>query len=189
MNEIAWQERVSKHVWPLQIIVAALVAGCVFFLVVTLIVPPPGAERAGDGRPLQITWVALAFLVVMLVARCVFPTIVVRKGRRQIARGTFSLPQAREAPLQGPREELEQMGDADPLFMLYQTKTIIGAAMIEGMTFFMLIAYLTERQAIALGIAIALILAVAAHMPTRTGVIHWIEDQLRFVEEERAFGR
>jgi hypothetical protein len=146
MNEIAWQERVSKRTWPLQIIVAALVAGCVF------------------------------------------PTIVVRKGRRQIARGTFSLPQNRDAPLQGPREELDQMGDAGRLFLLYQTKTIIGAAMIEGITFFMLIAYLAERQAVALGIAVALILAVAAHMPTRTGVIHWIEDQLRFVEEERAFG-
>ena len=147
MNEIAWQERVSKRVWPLQIIVAAL------------------------------------------VARCVFPTIVVRKGRRQIARGTFSLPQTREAPLQGPREELEQMGDAGRLFVVYQTKIIIGAAMIEGVTFFMLIAYLVERQTVVLRIAVALILAVAAHLPTRSGVIHWIEDQLRFVEEERALGR
>jgi hypothetical protein len=189
MNEIGWQEQVSKRVWVLQVIVAALVAGCVFFLAVTLIVPGPGAERAGEGRPLQVTWIALAFLAVMLVARCVFPTIVVRKGRRQIARGTFSLPQTREAPLQGPREELEQMGDAGPLFMLYQTKTIIGAAMIEGITFFMLIAYLVERQAVVLGIAVALILAIAAHMPTRTAVIHWIEDQLRFVEEERGLER
>jgi hypothetical protein len=189
MNEMAWQERISKRVWVLQVIVTALVVGCVFFLVVAILVPGPGAERAGEGRPLQITWVALAFLAVMLVARCVLPTIVVRKGRRQIARGTFSLLQTREAPLQGSREELEQMGDAGPLYMLYQTKTIIGAAMIEGITFFMLIAYLVERQVVALGIAVALILAIAAHMPTRAGVIHWIEDQLRFVEEERGLER
>ena len=189
MNEVVWQEQVSKRVWPLQVIVAALVAGCAFFFVVALILPPPGAHGVAGERPLQITWVALAFLFVIVAARFVLPTIVVRKGRGGIARGTFSLPQTRDAPLQGSREELEQMGDAGRLFVLYQTKTIIGAALIEGVTFFMIIAYLAERQMLALGIAIALILAVAAHMPTRAGVVHWIEDQLRFVEEERAFGR
>ncbi len=189
MNEAAWQERVSKRVWVLQTIVAALVAGCTFFLVIALFVPGPAAHGGGGERSSALTYIAMVFLGATVVIRCVVPTLVVRKGRGAIARGTFSLPQGRQTPLQGDREELEQMGDAGRLFVLYQTKTIVGAALIEGVTFFMTIAYLTERNTVALAIAVALILAVAAHMPTRAGVIHWIEDQLRLVEQERALGR
>jgi hypothetical protein len=189
MNEVAWQEQVSKRVWVLQIIVAALVAGCVFFLVIVLVSHGSAVGGAiGDGLT-PLAWFALSFLALMAVTRVVVPAAIVRHGRRTIARGTFSLSRARQLPLQGDREELEQMGDAGRLFVLYQTKTIVGAALIEGVAFFMMIAYLAERQALALGIAIALILAVAAHMPTRTGVVHWIEDQLRLVEEERSLGR
>jgi hypothetical protein len=189
MNESNWQEWVSKRVFVLQIIVAALVAGCTFFLVIALLVPGPGAQGAGGERPLQFTWIAAAFMAAVIAARLVVPTIVVRNGRSSIARGTFSFPWDRDTGSQAEGEELKQMGDAGPLFMLYQTKTIIGAALLEGVTFFMTIAYLIERSPIALGLAVALILAVAAHMPTRTGVVHWIEDQLRFVDDERSLGR
>jgi hypothetical protein len=189
MNEIEWQEQISKRVRVLQVIVAALVAGCVFFLVVAIFVPEPGARGAGDGHPPLLTWIALAFTGADLVARIVVPTIVVRAGRGRVARGTFSLPQGRESTSQSGREEFQQLGDAGLLFILYQTKMILGAAMIEGATFLMIIAYLVERQTLALAIAVALILAVAAHLPTRTGVVHWIEDQLRFVEEERSLDR
>jgi hypothetical protein len=189
MNEAAWQEQVSKRVWVLQMIVAALVAGCVFFLVIVLVSHGSAVGGAiGDGLT-PLTWVALSFLALMAVSRAIVPAVIVRQGRRSIARGTFSLSQARQLPLQGDREEVEEMGDAGRLFVLYQTKTIIGAALIEGATFFIIIAYLVERNTVALGIAVALILAVAAHIPTRTGVVHWIEDQLRLVAEERSLGR
>jgi hypothetical protein len=65
----------------------------------------------------------------------------------------------------------------------------VGAAIIEGATFLMLIAYMTERFTPVLAIAVVLIVAIAAHMPTRSGVVHWIEDQLRLVDEERSMGR
>jgi hypothetical protein len=192
MNEIPWQERVSKRVLPLQIIVAALVAGCTFFLVIALVVPPgQGRDAAGDAAQpqLMLTWIGLAFVAAIVVARAVVPTVIVRTGRRRIAQGTFQLPQPHVMSQGEGREPLEELSNAGPLFMLYQTKTIIGAALFEGATFFMIVVYLVERQTLALGIAIALILAVAAHMPTRTGVVHWIDDQLRFVDDERSLGR
>jgi hypothetical protein len=135
---------------------------------------------------LQLTYVALAFLAAAIVARCVVPGVIVRAGRRNIARGAFPLSDARGAAQESSRTALERMGDAGKLLTLFQTKTILGAALFEGVAFFMLIAYMVERCTPILAVAIGLILAIAAHMPTRSGVVHWIEDQLRLVDEERS---
>jgi len=192
MNDTDWRERIAKLVRIPQIIVAALVAGCVFFLVVVLLVPGgPGPAAGGDAaRPQPVlTWIGLVFVATIAIVRAVVPTVMVRNGRRRIAQGTFQPPQARVKSHQKAQQQLEEMGDAGQLFGLYLIKTIIGAALPEGATFLMLIAFMTERQTLALGVAVALILAVAAHLPTRTGVIHWIEDQLRLVEAERSLER
>lgn len=189
MNESDWRPRVAKFVWPLQIIVAALAAGSLAFLIVVLVVAGSGLGDAGHQDPWMITWVALAFLTVAIVARTVVPSAIVRQGRKKIAQGTFQLPQARQTSQQPSLDILAQMGDPGKLLVLYQIKTIVGGALLEGVAFFLLIAYMIERQTAALGLAAALIVAIALHMPTRSGVVQWIEDQLRLVDEERAMGR
>ena len=84
---------------------------------------------------------------------------------------------------------LERTGDAGQLFVVFQTRTIVAGALLEGTAFFALITYMIERSPLALTLAVLLILGVAVHFPTRSGVIRWIEDQLRLVERERQFGR
>jgi hypothetical protein len=187
VSDASWEEQVAKSVWPLQIIVAALVAGCGFFLVIVLAVGGPAAGNAGDERPLVVSYLALAFLVAVIAARCIVPVVIVRTGRRNIAQGTFPTTQtpARDEPQPSPSPER----DAAMLLTLFQAKTIVGAALIEGVAFFMLIAYMVERFTPILAVAVVLILVIAAHMPTRSGVVHWIEDQLRLVDEERSMGR
>jgi len=187
VSEESWQEQVAKSLLPLQIIVGALVAGCVVFLVIVLVAGGAAAGDAGNQRPLAVSYMALAFLGAAIAARCIMPGIVVRAGRRNIARGTY--PCAQPENRQGESLSPGPPGDAGGLLTLFQTKTVMGAAIIEGVTFFMLIAYMVERWTPILAVAVVLILVIAAHMPTRSGVIHWIEDQLRLVEEERSLGR
>jgi hypothetical protein len=49
--------------------------------------------------------------------------------------------------------------------------------------------YAVARSPIVLIVAIALIVCVAAHFPTRSKVFAWIEDQLLLIEQERQSGR
>lgn len=192
MNDAPWQEDVPKFVRMMQIIVGALVMGSVLFLAIVLLIPTaakPGAEQAGEPGTPFLSYVALAYLGAAILAWVVVPGMVVRAGRRSIARGTFRLLAFDERASEAKREALEQMGDAGRLLMLFQTKTIVATAVLEGATFFMLIAYMIERFTPVLVVAVATIGVIAAHMPTSRGVIHWIEDQLRLLGEERSLGR
>ena len=89
----------------------------------------------------------------------------------------------------GGLELPEEAGDAGKLYMLLQSRTIVAAALLESPGFFWGIIHLLTHSPLSLIAAILLILGVAAHFPTRSRVIHWIENQLRLVDEERRFGR
>jgi hypothetical protein len=75
--------------------------------------------------------------------------------------------------------------DARSLLPVYQTKTIISAAMFEGLGFFGTIAYLVEGNPISLGLAVLMILGVAGHFPTPGRIVGWVERQLEAIEVER----
>jgi hypothetical protein len=65
----------------------------------------------------------------------------------------------------------------DSLLAVYQMRTIIAAALLEGAVFFMAVAYLLEGHVLALGLGALLALAVAAHFPTAAGVAAWVDEQ------------
>lgn len=182
MNAASWEEQVANQVRILQIIVGALVSGCLFFLVIVLVVDPAAGHRS-----LAISYVAAAFLIGAIGARSVVPGLLVRAGRKNIARGTF--PAAQAAAHDESQQTPSPDRDAAMLLTLFQAKTIVGAAILEGVTFFLLIAYMVERFTPMLAIAVVLILLIAAHVPTRSRVVRWIEDQLRLLDEERSLDR
>jgi hypothetical protein len=64
-------------------------------------------------------------------------------------------------------------------------KTIFAAAVLEGAAILLLIAHLVEDSPLSLGVAIVLIVVLAAHFPTESRVDGWIEDQTRLLDEER----
>jgi hypothetical protein len=79
--------------------------------------------------------------------------------------------------------------DAGKLVMVYQTKMIVAAALLEGGCFLALYAYMTERQWPSLTMAAFLLLCMLAHFPTLDRVEAWIDEQLRRVEEQRQLSR
>ncbi len=182
MLDSQWQDELTHVLRTLQIIVGALIAGCTAFLVIVLI-QAPGAG-AGGGQPL-VTYIAIAFAVLALVARVVVLGAITARGRRSIVRGTWRL-----SAIQSGRYAnfVDRTGDAGKLAMVHQTGTIVAGAILEGATFFLLAAYMLEPQTLSLVVAIALIFGLATHIPTRSRLIHWIEDQVELLGQERQRG-
>jgi hypothetical protein len=151
-----------------QIIVAALVAGCLFFLLIVLLILPGelGGWEVGWNKP--VTMVAIVGAFGILAARIIVPGVVTAQMLRQLAR-------------RAPQEP-----DWKDLFGVYQTTLIIKAAMLEGAIFLLLVAHMVERSPWTLALAVALLAAVLLHMPTPLRVEEWIQRQSRAVEEQRS---
>ena len=189
MSERPWQNDVGRQVRALRIIVAALVGGVLLFFLVVLVSSPFAAGKAEAERPV-ITWIALAFAGLSVVLRLVVPGAVVSSARRKILRGEYD--PARRAS--GDRRQqldafFQRTGDAGRLMIVYMSTTILAAAILEWAAFFLLVAYMVERHIPGLVVAVALALAIAAHMPSRARVFAWIEGQLRRLDEARQFRR
>jgi len=185
-TEWPWAEEIARRVRMAQIIVLALVGGCVMFLAVALMASG-GGGRDGQETP-TLVYVAILLTAGAILARLVVPAAIMTRGRQQIAEGTWQVPGGR-ADAARLEEFLEKTGDAGRLWLLFLTQTIIGAALLEGVAFFWIIVSLVTQSAFALGAGVVLIVGVLLHFPTKGRVRHWIEGQLRMVEEQRALRR
>ncbi|MGO8689208.1 MAG: hypothetical protein ACLQLG_06205 [Thermoguttaceae bacterium] len=178
MRDDSWQEAVGQFTLALQIIVAALVAGVLFFLAVVLLVVRPAIHPPGI-----LTAVAVVFAGMMVVARAVVPRAVVAMARRRILAGTFQLPG--RGPWGNQGQDIAADDDGRRLLAVYQQKTIMGAAMLEGCAFLAAIVYLAEGSLPSLALAAVLLVGIAAHFPTRGRITDWIQRQLELLEQER----
>jgi hypothetical protein len=174
MRDDSWQESVGKFTLTLQVFVAALVAGHLFFLAIVLLV-----VGVANHPPGLFTAMAAALTCAILIARAVVPRVLVAAARRQILAGTFRVSGG------GRGQRVAAGDDAHCLLAVFQQKTIVGAAMLEGCAFFATIAYHVEGSLPSLGLAVALLLGVAAHFPTQARVTDWVGRQLELLEQER----
>ncbi|MEE8451385.1 MAG: hypothetical protein V3R99_05695 [Thermoguttaceae bacterium] len=181
MSDSHWQNELAPVLRTMQIVVGSLVVGCLTFLVVAFV----GSDRAALAPQFPImTYMAIGFTFVILVVRMIVPGMIVAQGRRRITEGTWKLPAGRGSqPINA--EFIERTGDAGKLAMLFMIQMIVAAALLEGAVFFGLVAYTVERSPLALIVAIILIIGVGLHFPTRSRLVHWIEDQLTLMEQER----
>jgi hypothetical protein len=176
-----------------QIIIGAMIMGvAVFLAIVILVVPtimapglPPGAGGAvagpvGPQVPL-ITYTAAALGAMGLVMSYVVPGLFVVSVRRQAARGGWPDATAGKPVLPGE----DPLADAPRrLLPLYQTQLLVGAAIIEGMAFFATLAYMLERNKIALAIAGFLLGCLASRFPTADRINRWLERQLDLLRND-----
>lgn len=163
-----------QDVLQLQIVVGAMIGGCLFFLAIALVLRVQGAFGAAAKQPI-VTYVAVGFAVLALAARVIVPAAVVRSGRGRLA--------ARQAGSSDPAETTRE------LWRLLTTRTIVAAALLEGATFFSLVAYMLEGSPLALVIAVLLIVGLGMHMPTRSTAAGWIERQTAALKQEQQWGR
>jgi hypothetical protein len=183
-------QRLKPAIMTLRIIVVALATGVVAFAVTAIVIRVQQAVApANDTAELLTTLGIVAAPVAFLLSRFV-PGLIVATSRRQIASGQYGSP-AESNPHQtgGPQSSLRQLGDDGKLFTVYQTKTIISAALLEGAAFLNIVAYLLGGSPIALGLGLLLALAIVALFPRNSRVVEWIEGQRRLMAEEKLLAR
>lgn len=191
MSISSWQDNVRSAVRTPQIVVVGLVLGCLVFMGVVLSVPmqPAAAGDAPVGPGAEgpmMTYMAMGFVLLAILARVVVVPLVVATIRRKIAEGTWP-PEDYQA--QGSYHRVvESDPTAGKLAILYLMKTIIGGAIIEGAAFFLLVAYMMEASPLSIGLAVVLVVLLALHFPTAGGMISWIEQQLDELRMRDQFG-
>jgi hypothetical protein len=183
-----------------QIIVLALIMGVASFLAIVMFLvptsinpaPAPAPAAGGPGAPALpgmagttmplITYIAVGMGVAGLVLSFVIPSVIVASARRKIAKGTWTPPATRD--LTQPAQ-IYPAGDTGGLAYVYQTQLIIGSALSEGMAFFATIAYMLERNPLALGMALILLASLIIRFPTRGRVNAWIDQEQSKLQKER----
>ncbi len=173
-----------QHIRSIQIIVAALVVGCLSFLGIVVFVIDAPAQPVGAGDGLVITLAAVGMAAVNVALRFFLPTAIANAARRKISRGTWKLPAAQPASPK-LRDFLETTGDAGKLMLVLMARTLLATALLEGAAFLAIIAYMVEGPLFALALAIGLVVGVACHFPSRSSVIRWIASQLKLIDGER----
>jgi hypothetical protein len=115
-----------------------------------------------------------------LVLSFIIPGVVVASARRQIAKGIWT-------PMSDPTKsgKIYPAGDTGKLAVVYQLQLIIGSALCEGVAFFAAIAFMLERNPLALGMAVILLVCLAIRIPTRDRVNAWIDQQQSMLQTER----
>ena len=189
-TENDWRGQIGPLLLTMRIVVLALTAGCLIFMAIVFVIVQPGQAPAADNNsPPIVTYVALGFAGAAIVLRMIVPKIIESAAKKRIADGTWQglVPIAGQQYAQNA-ELVERLGDAGKLLGVLYIRTIIGGAILEGSAFFALIVYLIEQSPLALAAAVVLIIGVALNFPTRSGTIHWIEDQLARIEQLRRFG-
>jgi hypothetical protein len=168
-------DRLSVCLRITRIIVAALALGVVGFAVIAVV------QREQNPAPLPpqpvLTYLGLGFGGVMIVLQAVVPGLMTNQLRRKIASGTW--------PLRSPARPEVPPDDAGKLCLLFQSRTITGAAFVEGAAFFLLVAYLIEGQLIALGGAAVMLVLLLVRFPTRLGLESWLGEQQERLNQER----
>jgi hypothetical protein len=187
-----------------QIIVGALITGVSIFLVIATVVDlglepgvgPPAGVGAGvgaqpAGQPAQsvpfLTYIALAVGAGCLPISFIVPSLVAKQQRLAMAGGKSSPDQS---PASTPAQRPEAVRTA-PIGLpgAYLNQLIVGAAMNEGAAFFTVIAYLIEKNPIALAVALVLIAGLIARFPTAGRVERWIEQQQEKLREDQLQAR
>jgi hypothetical protein len=166
-------------VGTIQIIVCALAAGVITFLAVTILVIPQAAQAASP-KPPFLTYTSLGMAIVVVVAWLFVPGLAAAGMKKAIIDGKSddwgivkNLPNAAE------------LGYVVPLAVVFQTKTIIAAALLEGAAFFCTVAYLIEHQPIALYVAVALAILILTQIPTLSRFESWLDSESTSLEQMR----
>lgn len=134
------------------IIVGALMFGLLNFAGIALLV---GRNAKPEG-PVMLSYLGLGGATVMMVLRFVIPGLVTAAATRR-------------SEDQTPEVFRQQLGTT------YQTKTIIGNALLEGAGFFNCVAYIVTGSVLNIGAVAALLTIMAITFPSQTQFDNWAD--------------
>jgi hypothetical protein len=155
----------------MQIIAGTLILGVAITLTVFVVLRALGNPQPPPLVPI-LTYVGVGFALIAVIAHFIVPRSVLKNSAGRIQwdnEPVFSTAPADPERSPGSRE-LSGLA-------LYQTRMIIGMALLEGAAFYQGIAYYLEGQPLALGLGCLLLLGLIVQFPTRSRVERWLENQ------------
>jgi hypothetical protein len=173
------REYAQTAVRTIQIIVAALAAGVIAFIGVAIFLVAQNVQAAVPDRPF-LTYTSLGMAAAVVIAWLFVPRLVAAGMKKAILDG-----QSEKWGIVKNMPNATNLGYVVPLAVVYQTRTIIAAALLEGAAFFCTVSYLIEHQPIALYVAIALAFLILAHIPTVSRFETWLESESTEIEQTR----
>jgi hypothetical protein len=168
---------VGMMVQVMQIIVFALTLGVVFFGVTVVVARGVPAEAFRANGPL-LGWIAVGFTAAILAVRPVALAVMTAAARKGKATNFGTGAHAASAP---PfiRELQQRLPMVARWIQAYQTRLIVGCALLEGAAFFNLVACFAEPWIGNLAVAGVLVSMLLLQFPTRDRVVDWVGQQIR----------
>ncbi len=174
------QTNAAIQVRVTQIITIALAMSCAAFLAVAIVLRTGDDAKPKPEMPM-LTYAAIGVAAMCIIGRFVVPSVVVVSGRRAIVRETAAANETAKttASSDPPADSVSR------LYTLFQAKTIVAGALLEGPAFLAIVAYWIEGSVVGLVVAGVLIVGILLGFPQRTSVEHWIEEQWHELSRER----
>jgi hypothetical protein len=171
-----------------QIIVFGMVMGVLIFAGMTIFIRQAGKHEEVTEFQQLLPELALLAAVPALVASWRLSQRIVRLSRTAIVQGTAGSAR-QQPPVDEMSKLLASLGDAGMLCGIFQTQTIVSAAILEGAAFFNATAYLLTGNAMSLVTALLLTVVIASKFTTPARLVDWIDAQLQLINEEKQFAR
>jgi hypothetical protein len=136
----------------------------------------PGNAKS-DNQPL-VAFIGLAFAAIILVVREIVPNVIITSARKKIANDNWQPPQQAASPV--PKDATPE----EKFLFIYRSRLIIRAALLEGAAFFNLAAFFIHHQWWSFAIAAIFAAVNLSTIPTRDGLLSWIDRQVELLAFE-----
>lgn len=187
-DESTWESQHRTSLMVLRIIVFALAMGCLTFMLIALVTT--GGKMTWESLSLQkpISFVGLAMIVPFFGGWLIVPPIIEAAQRRMLLARLRQSASASIPPKGDRRPQLESQVEPLAFWGIYQARTIAAAAIVEGATFLLLVAFFVEHSAWTLLAAGALTVAILLHMPTNGRMMAWADRQWQRIANDLDLG-
>jgi hypothetical protein len=162
-----------------QIIVGAMGIGVATFFGIAILLVQQHAQFARAGSR-GLTYASIAVALLVTVAYMIVPRLIGERMRQAVIDGKSD-----DWGIVKNMPNADKLGDLVPIMAIYQTRMIVGIALLEGAAFLACIAYLFEHRRITIIIAAALLVGILSQLPTFARVEAWAEDELAETEQLR----
>ncbi|MGH7202531.1 MAG: hypothetical protein ACREJB_18135 [Planctomycetaceae bacterium] len=160
------ERRARQMVLTMQIITGGLMFGPLIFGAIAVIIAGDAPPQEGPVSLIGMAFFALSLLLYAIVPRFIGRSAVSTVGKDRDAR-EIGEPTRVDT---GPEKRL-------PFYAAYQTRVIIGFALLESAAFFNLVAYMFEHHWWSLSLAAVPVLIMMAAFPTPRKIDRWAETQ------------
>ena len=173
------REFCRTSVRTMQVIIGAMILAVLSFLGYVVFMMPQQGQLPIGAQPI-ISYAAAAMAVAVTIAWLIVPGNVTSRMRHSLIEDR-SLSTSSGNNFSTP----EQLGETVPLVGAYQTRLIIGAALLEGAAFFAVTAFMLEHQSFVLYVAGVLLLLLFSQFPTASRLESWVKSESANIQQMR----